>query len=61
MLCLAGRITLHQEIEGKVHTATLEPHQAIVNPPGVWHTADVSGPVTALFITAGLGTGIRPR
>ena len=44
-----------------MHTATLEPHQAVVNPPGVWHTADVSGPVTALFITAGMGTEIRPR
>jgi quercetin dioxygenase-like cupin family protein len=61
VLCLAGRITLHQEIDGKLHTATLEPHQAIVNAPGVWHTADASGPVTALFITAGMGTEIRPR
>ncbi len=46
VVCLAGRITLHQEhpgSDGKVHTATLEPHQAIVNPPGVWHTADASG------------------
>jgi hypothetical protein len=62
VVCLAGSITLHQEIEGgQLHTVTLQPHQAIVNPPGVWHTADVSGPVTALFITAGLGTEIRPR
>jgi hypothetical protein len=28
--------------------------------PGVWHTADVAGPATALFITAGLGTELRP-
>ena len=26
-----------------------------------WHTADVAGPATALFITAGLGTRHRPR
>lgn len=61
VVCLAGTITLHQEIDGRVQTATLQRHQAIVNPPGVWHTADVSGPATALFITAGLGTEHRPR
>ena len=61
VVCLAGRIVLHQEIDGAVRTVTLEKHQAIVNPPGVWHTADVDGEATALFITAGMGTEIRPR
>jgi hypothetical protein len=61
VVCLAGRITLHQEIDGQLRTAVLEPRQAVVNAPGVWHTADVSGPVTALFITAGEGTEHRPR
>ena len=32
-----------------------------INPPGVWHTADVESEATALFITAGLGTELRPR
>jgi hypothetical protein len=27
----------------------------------VWHTADVVGTATALFITAGMGTQNRPR
>jgi mannose-6-phosphate isomerase-like protein (cupin superfamily) len=61
VLCLAGRIVLHQEIDGKTRTVTLVPHQAVVNPPGAWHTADVAAPATALFITAGLGTQHRPR
>jgi hypothetical protein len=61
VVCLAGRIVLHQEIDGKHHTVTLAPHQAVVNAPGVWHTADVAAPATALFITAGMGTQIRPR
>lgn len=61
VVCLSGRIVLHQEIDGAVRTAALEPHQAIVNPPGVWHTADVEGTATALFITAGLGTHHRRR
>ena len=29
--------------------------------PGAWHTADIEGEATALFITAGLGTQHRPR
>jgi mannose-6-phosphate isomerase-like protein (cupin superfamily) len=61
VVCLAGRIVLHQEIDGAVRQVTLEKNQAVVNPPGVWHTADVDGEATALFITAGAGTEMRPR
>lgn len=59
--CIAGSMTLHQEIDGGLRTATLQTGEAIINPPGVWHTADVEGSCTALFITAGLGTQHRPR
>ena len=61
VVCLSGTLTLHQEVEGGVRTVTLRPHEAVVNPPGVWHTADVDGPATALFITAGEGTETRAR
>ncbi len=61
VVCVAGEITLHQELDGAVRTARLGPGQAIVNPRGVWHTADVSASATALFITAGEGTQQRPR
>jgi quercetin dioxygenase-like cupin family protein len=61
VLCLEGRITLHQERDGQVTQVTLEPYQAAINEPGVWHTADVEGRATALFITAGMGTSHRPR
>jgi len=61
VLCLSGRITLRQEKDGEVHAVTLEPMQGAINPPGVWHTADVSGPATVLFITAGMGTEHRSR
>ena len=63
VLCTAGTITLHQEIDqgGAPRTVTLEAGQAVVNRPGVWHTADVDAPATALFITAGAGTEVRPR
>ncbi len=62
VLCVAGRITLHQELlDGTTQQVTLTDGEYAVNDPGVWHTADVDGPVTALFITAGQGTQQRPR
>ena len=61
VVCTDGVLTLHQEIDGAVRTVTLRKGEAIVNPPGVWHTADCDAPCTALFITAGEGTTHRPR
>lgn len=61
VVCLSGEITLHQEVEGGVVQVTLRPYQAVINPRGVWHTADVAAPATAFFITAGEGTEHRPR
>ena len=61
VLCTEGGITLHQEIDGRVHQVTIRAGEAVINPPGVWHTADVSGSATAVFITAGMGTDVRPR
>lgn len=60
--CLAGRMTLHQELaNGRVEMIVLEAGQYAINPPGIWHTADVDGEARALFITAGMGTQHRPR
>ncbi len=63
VLCTAGRLRLTQENpDGTIEVADLDPGQAVVNAPGVWHTADVlEGPATAVFITAGAGTEIRER
>lgn len=61
VICIAGEITLIQEIDGAEQRTTLAPGAYAINPPGVWHTADVSAPATAIFITAGLGTEHRPR
>ncbi|TFG91990.1 MAG: hypothetical protein E4H11_10040 [Myxococcales bacterium] len=61
MAGLSGRMTLHQELDGGVRTVVLEAGHAIVNPPGVWHTADIEGEASALFITAGMGTENRER
>ena len=61
VVCVEGKMTLHQEIDGEVTTVVLDTGQAVINPPGAWHTADVEGRATGLFVTAGAGTQIRPR
>ncbi|MFC0206190.1 cupin domain-containing protein [Novosphingobium soli] len=62
VVCLAGEITLIQEgRDGSLHSETIGPGQYLINPAGVWHTANVPQAATALFITAGEGTQDRPR
>jgi mannose-6-phosphate isomerase-like protein (cupin superfamily) len=64
VLCVRGTLTLHQEHpDGSTTTVELSDGQAVVNQPGVWHTADVAdgASATALFITAGAGTEMRDR
>jgi cupin domain len=61
VICTAGEITLIQEIGGKEVRTMLRAGEYAINAPGVWHTADVSGHASAVFITAGVGTQNRPR
>ncbi len=62
VLCISGALTLHQEFaDGGTASIRIGPGEYAINPPGAWHTADVEGEATALFITAGLGTDHRPR
>jgi mannose-6-phosphate isomerase-like protein (cupin superfamily) len=61
VVCVAGTMVLHQEIDGEDRTVELGTGDAVINPAGVWHTADVTGPCTALFVTAGAGTEVRNR
>ena len=62
VVCTAGRLILHQEqAGGGIETVTLEAGEYAINAPGVWHTADITGEATAIFVTAGKGTQHRPR
>lgn len=64
VLCIDGEITLIQEhLDGSIQKATITAGEAVVNDPGVWHTADIAEgkEATVVFITAGLGTDHRPR
>jgi mannose-6-phosphate isomerase-like protein (cupin superfamily) len=60
--CISGEMTLHQEFpDGRLVSVTITAGEYAINPPGVWHTADIRGEAEALFITPGWGTEGRPR
>lgn len=62
VLCVAGKIILYQEHpDGSEGSVTIGPGEYVINPRGTWHTADIDGSATAIFITAGMGTEHRPR
>lgn len=62
VICIAGTMTLVQEHpDGRTETVALAAGEYAINGPGVWHTADIEGVTSAIFITAGEGTQHRPR
>jgi mannose-6-phosphate isomerase-like protein (cupin superfamily) len=61
VVCLSGAVTVVRDTDGMLTQVRLGPGQATVNPAGVWHTVDLDGPGRILTITAGAGTGHRPR
>ena len=62
VLCISGSMTMHQEMaDGSTAKTVIGPGEYAINPPGAWHTVDVDGEASALFITAGLGTQHRAR
>lgn len=63
VLCVAGTMTLIQEIDGTEVATTVTAGEYAINEPGVWHTADMADgdEATVLFITAGEGTDHRQR
>ena len=61
VVVVSGRLTLVQELDGAEHRVEVTAGHAVINPRGVWHTADVAEPCRTLFITPGRGTEHRPR
>ncbi|HSF13842.1 MAG TPA: cupin [Erythrobacter sp.] len=62
VICTYGAMVLIQESpDGQQTEIALTAGDYAINPPGVWHTADVAESATAIFITAGEGTTHRPR
>jgi quercetin dioxygenase-like cupin family protein len=61
VVCLSGQVTMIREVDGEPEPVVLRPGAAMINPAGVWHTADIEGPARILTITPGVGTEHRPR
>ncbi|TRD11185.1 cupin [Erythrobacter insulae] len=62
VIYIHGSMILTQEYpDGKREDIALCAGEYAINPPGVWHIADVEESATAIFITAGEGTQHRPR
>ncbi|MHA7820827.1 MAG: cupin [Erythrobacter sp.] len=62
VICTEGAMSLHQEFpDGSRVAVPLNAGEYAINPPGVWHIADVEESATAIFITSGEGTEHRPR
>ena len=59
---LEGRGTFYQQNDdGSESPIPFEPGTTLINPPGVWHTADVDVPMRAIYITPCIGTSHKPR
>lgn len=62
VICTDGAMELTQEFpDGRRETIALAAGEYAINPPGVWHIADIEDHATAIFITAGEDTKHRPR
>ncbi|WP_435416682.1 cupin domain-containing protein [Parerythrobacter aurantius] len=62
VICTEGAMVLTQEFpDGRRETVALAAGEYAINPPGVWHTADIAERASAIFITAGEGTQGRSR
>lgn len=62
VICTHGCMVLTQEFpDGSRKQLPLKAGEYAINPPGVWHIADVEESATAIFITAGEDTQMRPR
>ena len=61
VIVLEGKAVFMQEIGGQVVKAAVGPGSTMINPAGVWHTADVEEPMKAIYITPCPGTKHRPR
>ncbi|MFF0682804.1 cupin domain-containing protein [Streptomyces tendae] len=61
VVCLSGAVTVVRDLDGVPDRVLLGPGEATVNPAGVWHAVDTTGPTSILTVTAGLGTDHCPR
>jgi hypothetical protein len=61
VIACTGTHRFVQELDDGERVVEIGPGQALVNAPGVWHTADGGDGGWIVTITPGLGTEHRPR
>lgn len=61
VIILEGRADFIQERDEGNVVLPVQAGSAIINPKGVWHTADISEPIKAIYITPCKGTEHRER
>ena len=61
VIVLEGKADFIQEREGENVVLAVQAGSTIINPKGVWHTADVSESLKAIYITPCKGTEHRGR
>ena len=61
VIVLEGQADFIQEIDGVEKQMAVSAGSAVINPAGVWHTANVRQPLRAIYITPCPGTQHRPR
>jgi mannose-6-phosphate isomerase-like protein (cupin superfamily) len=61
VIVISGVAQFIQEIDGTPLHTRVTAGQAVLNPAGVWHTADVEEPFDAVYLTPCPGTNHRPR
>jgi quercetin dioxygenase-like cupin family protein len=61
VIACTGTHRFVQQLDGGERVVELSPGEALINPPGVWHTADSDPGGWVVAITPGLGTEHRPR
>ncbi len=61
VIVLSGTAEFIQELDGGQTRIPVTAGSAVLNPKGVWHTADVTEPLTAIYITPCRGTEHRGR
>jgi len=61
VIVLEGAGTFVHQIDGAETRIEVTPGATVINPRGVWHTADVSVPIKAVYITPCPETDHKPR
>ncbi len=61
IICVGGTFTMVLDLPEGERRVELSEGETVVIPAGIWHTADVPGEASGIFLTAGRGTQHRPR